>query len=83
MPFAIILKFETTNKKPNQISAFFLSSIVSVNKTNSQKVLEQDLTVIDQNRAIRYADSQQKILIVVGSFTFMIVLIWVVKRFLK
>jgi hypothetical protein len=45
--------------------------------------LEQDLTVIDQNRAIRYADSQQKILIVVGSFTFMIVLIWVVKRFLK
>jgi hypothetical protein len=62
---------------------FFLSSIVSVNRTNSQKVLEQDLTVIDQNRAIRYADSQQTILIVVGSFTFMIVLIWVVKRFLK
>lgn len=61
----------------NMPPAFFLEPEAA------QKVLEQDLTVIDQNRAIRYADSQQKILIVVGSFTFMIVLIWMVRRFLK
>lgn len=48
-----------------------------------ETVIKQDLTIIDQNRNIRYANNQQKIMIVIGSFLFMIVLIWVIRRFLK
>lgn len=48
-----------------------------------EQVIKQDLTVIDQNRNIRFATNTQKIFIVLGSFAFMIVLIWVVRRFLK
>lgn len=48
-----------------------------------EQVIKQDLTIIDQNRNIRFADNTEKIFIVLGSFVFMIVLIWVVRRFLK
>lgn len=48
-----------------------------------EQVIKQDLTIIDQNRNIRFASNAQKIMIVIGSFTFMIVLIWIIRRFLK
>lgn len=48
-----------------------------------ESVIKQDLTIIDQNRNIRFATNSQKLMIVIGSFGFMVVLIWVVRRFLK
>lgn len=48
-----------------------------------EAVIKQDLTIIDQNRNIRYANNTEKIMIVIGSFLFMIVLIWIMRRFLK
>ncbi len=63
--------------RKNMLPAYFLEP------EEAQTVITQDLTIIDQNRNLRYANDTQKIFIVVGSFLFMIVLIWVVKRFLK
>lgn len=48
-----------------------------------ETIIKQDLTIIDQNRNIRFASDTQKLLIVGGSFIFMIVLIWVIRKFLK
>lgn len=49
----------------------------------AETVIKQDLTIIDQNRNIRFATNRQKIMIVIGSFGFMVVLIWIIRRFLK
>jgi hypothetical protein len=48
-----------------------------------ETVIKQDLTIIDQNRNIRFATDTEKVFIVAGSFLFMIVLIWVMRRILK
>jgi hypothetical protein len=48
-----------------------------------ESIIRQELTIIDQNRNIRFASDTQKLLIVGGSFIFMIVLIWVIRKFLK
>lgn len=61
----------------NMLPVYFLEP------EQAEQVIKQDLTVIDQNRNIRFATNTQKIFIVLGSFAFMIVLIWAVRRFLK
>lgn len=68
---------ELTWLRGNMLPVYFLEP------EQAEQVIKQDLTIIDQNRNIRFASNSQKIMIVLGSFAFMIVLIWVVRRFLK
>lgn len=63
--------------RKNMLPAFFLEP------EQAKTVITRDLTIIDQNRDMRYATDTQKIFIVAGSFLFMILLIWVVRRILK
>lgn len=70
-------KEELTWLRGTMLPVYFLE------QEQAEQVIKQDLTIIDQNRNIRFASNSQKIMIVLGSFGFMIVLIWVVRRFLK
>lgn len=63
--------------RANMLPAYFLEP------EEVETVIRQDLTIIDQNRNIRFATNTEKIMIVLGSFGFMVVLIWVMRRFLK
>ena len=63
--------------RQKMLPAFFLEP------EDVETIIKQDLTIIDQNRNIRFATNNEKIAIVIGSFLFMIVLIWAIRRFLK
>lgn len=68
---------EVTWLRKNMLPVYFLEP------EQAETVIKQDLTIIDQNRNIRFASNTQKIVIIVGSFGFMVLLIWLIRRFLK
>lgn len=63
--------------RSNMLPVYFLEP------EEADSVINKDLTIIDQNRNIRFATDRQKIMIVLGSFLFMVVIILIAKRFLK
>ncbi len=78
-----IMYNESTFKEETEYLKSILLPAYFIEETDLKKIEAEKLKVITQNRELEFASGEQKIWILLGSTVFIILLIFVVKRFLR
>lgn len=78
-----IMYNESTFKEESEYLKSILLPAYFIEEADLKKIEAEQLKVITQNRELEFANGEQKIWILLGSTIFIILLIFVVKRFLR